>query len=70
MDLFGATAVGLLTAVGGGTFRDSILLSRQPFWVVETEYLYIAITGAAVTFFAWPLCVVGPGSGLLFRVPM
>lgn len=36
-DLFGAFAVGLATAVGGGTLRD-LLLRVQPFWTTNAVY--------------------------------
>ncbi|MCD8265751.1 MAG: trimeric intracellular cation channel family protein [Prevotellaceae bacterium] len=36
-DLFGAFAVGLATAVGGGTIRD-LLLRVQPFWTTNAVY--------------------------------
>jgi uncharacterized membrane protein YeiH len=55
LDVFGVTMVGTITATGGGTFRDAIFLRKQPFWVEETEYLWIAITTAVATFFAWPI---------------
>ena len=54
MDLLGATAIGTITAIGGGTVRDAIILHKQPFWVEETEYFYMAAFVAALTFFAWP----------------
>ena len=31
-DLLGTLAVGTITAVGGGTIRDTIVLHKQPFW--------------------------------------
>ena len=37
-DWFGAYAVGLVTAVGGGTIRD-ILLNATPFWMQQPSYL-------------------------------
>ena len=33
MDALGCTVVGTVTAIGGGTFRDAIILSQRPFWV-------------------------------------
>ena len=56
MDLLGAVAVGTITAVGGGTLRDVVVLRARPFWSDgETEYLYLAAGAAALTFFAFPL---------------
>lgn len=59
MDLLGATAIGTITAVGGGTVRDAIILHKQPFWVEEAEYFYMAAAVAAATFFAWPQMPAG-----------
>lgn len=50
MDLLGATLVGTVTAIGGGTIRDALILSRRPFWTVEPEYVYLALATAASTF--------------------
>ena len=57
MDLLGAVAVGTVTAVGGGTVRDVVILGRTPFWSGdggETEYLWIAFLGAVGAFFLYP----------------
>lgn len=50
MDLLGATMVGTITAVGGGTIRDAVILNSKPFWTSEPEYLYLAMAVAALTF--------------------
>ena len=55
LDVFGASVVGTITAIGGGTVRDSIILHKQPFWVNEVEYLYMAFFAAFLSFLAWPL---------------
>lgn len=55
LDLLGTTLVGGIVGLGGGTIRDVFILSRAPFWVEETEYLWMCFASAAVTFFAWPL---------------
>lgn len=44
-DWFGAYAVGLVTAIGGGTVRD-LLLNTTPFWMVNGWYL--AVTGLSL----------------------
>lgn len=54
MDAFGAVAIGTVTAVGGGTIRDAIILRKTPFWTCETEYLYGCILAAGGTFWMWP----------------
>jgi Glycine transporter len=54
MDLLGALFVGTVTAVGGGTIRDAVVLSKRPFWTDETEYLYMSLAAAGATFALWP----------------
>lgn len=47
-DLFGAFIVGMVTAVGGGTLRDT-MLGISPFWMTQWEYF--AITALALLLF-------------------
>lgn len=55
MDWFGAMTLGTITAVGGGTIRDAILLRKRPFWADgETEYLFLSFAAALVAFFLYP----------------
>ena len=55
MDVLGATVVGTITAVGGGTIRDVLLgRGRRAFWMEEPEYLWICVVSAAGAFLAWP----------------
>ena len=44
-DWFGASVIGLITAVGGGTLRD-VLMRVEPFWM--TDPFYIVTTGLAI----------------------
>ncbi len=44
-DLFGAYIVGLVTAIGGGTFRD-LLLGIDVFWM--QTWFYLGVTGVAL----------------------
>ena len=44
-DWFGASVIGVITAVGGGTLRD-MLMRQEPFWM--SDPFYIATTGLAV----------------------
>ena len=46
-DWFGAYAVGLVTAIGGGTLRD-VLLNATPFWMINGSYL--TVTAIALIF--------------------
>lgn len=55
-DWFGAYVVGFTTAIGGGTMRD-LMLSKTPFWMLDSSYLI-------VTAFAM-LIVVGFGHYLI-----
>lgn len=55
MDLLGCAAVGTITAVGGGTIRDAVFLSKSPFWTDEVEYLALCVATALGTFMLWPL---------------
>lgn len=44
-DWFGAYAVGLVTAIGGGTLRD-LMLNTTPFWMLNGWYL--GVTGLSL----------------------
>ena len=51
LDLFGATVLGVVTAVGGGTLRD-LLVGRVPvFWVEDTTFLLVAVPVAIASYF-------------------
>jgi len=54
LDVFGCSMVAMITAVGGGTIRDAVFLSRRPFWTSETEYIWMTVVTGFLTFFAWP----------------
>lgn len=54
MDLLGATLIGTVTAIGGGTVRDAVILHKQPFWVGEVEYFLLAAACAGLAFALWP----------------
>ncbi|MFZ5508508.1 MAG: trimeric intracellular cation channel family protein [Pseudomonadota bacterium] len=51
MDLVGATIVGLVAALGGGTLRD-LLLDRHVFWIGDQAYLFCGMGAVLVTFLA------------------
>lgn len=42
-----AVFFGLITAVGGGTIRDT-LHRRKPFWIVKPEYVVISVMSAII----------------------
>jgi uncharacterized membrane protein YeiH len=51
LDALGGTVLGTVTALGGGTIRDVII--RAPvFWLVDTNYLLVAVIASLVAFFA------------------
>ncbi len=49
-DLFGATVLGLITCIGGGTIRD-IILDVPVFWSTELDYIWIGTIASIITFF-------------------
>lgn len=49
LDVVGALALGMVTALGGGTVRDLIIAAR-PFWIVDSNYLWAAAGGALLAF--------------------
>jgi len=51
-DLLGCVSVGTITALGGGTLRDALILRVEPFWVEEWEYLVLSGLAAGAVFFA------------------
>ena len=50
IDLFGAVVLGLITAIGGGTLRDTIL-EVPVFWSIDQNYLWVSITASVVAFY-------------------
>ncbi len=51
LDVFGGVVLALVTAVGGGTFRDVVLGIRPVFWVADSNYVWVASVTALATFF-------------------
>ncbi|RHY36324.1 hypothetical protein DYB38_004022 [Aphanomyces astaci] len=52
-DLNGCILIGTVTAVGGGTLRDALVLNTSPSWVDEWEYLVISAVSATVAVYVW-----------------
>ena len=48
---FGCILAGSITAVGGGTIRDVIILRRIPFWFAEKEYLVLCVIFAGLALY-------------------
>jgi len=55
LDLFGATFLAFVTAVGGGTVRDLLIGSSPVGWILDASYLYAIIAGVAITFLFTPI---------------
>jgi len=50
IDLFGASVMGIITAVGGGTIRD-ITLGVPVFWADEQYYIWVALIFSVIAFY-------------------
>ncbi len=50
LDPFGATVLGLVTAVGGGTVRDLLLGLTPVFWIEDARFLATAIPASLVSY--------------------
>ena len=64
MDIFGVIVLGLVTALGGGTLRDTLLDSGPVFWVDDPVYLLVAVVLSLLTFIAVRAITI-PWRGLL-----
>jgi uncharacterized membrane protein YeiH len=64
MDVFGAIVLGLVTALGGGTLRDTLLDTGPVFWIGDTVYLLVATASSLLTFVVVRVISV-PWRGLL-----
>lgn len=49
LDLFGATFIGFITAIGGGTIRDLLLGNTPVTWVIGMEYFILILTSITFT---------------------
>jgi uncharacterized membrane protein YeiH len=50
LNVFGVVLLGVITAVGGGTFRDLIIGRTPLFYLKDPNYLLIAVVGGLATF--------------------
>ena len=50
LTLFGVVFLGIITAFGGGTVRDLIINRTPLFYLVDPNYLFIAISGSVIVF--------------------
>lgn len=51
LNVFGVVFLGIITAVGGGTFRDLIIGRTPLFYLRDHNYLLIAVLGSLATYF-------------------
>ncbi|WP_227718141.1 trimeric intracellular cation channel family protein [Microbulbifer sp. Q7] len=58
IDLFGATVMGVITAIGGGTIRD-VILDVPVFWASDLNYIWVAIFASMLAFLANKLMTHG-----------
>jgi uncharacterized membrane protein YeiH len=50
-DLVGATIIGLVTAIGGGTLRDVLIGETPVGWMKDLNYLYIILAALPLCFY-------------------
>jgi uncharacterized membrane protein YeiH len=50
MDVFGASVVGFVTAIGGGTVRDLLLNSHPITWMADMTYPMVILAAVPFTF--------------------
>jgi uncharacterized membrane protein YeiH len=51
LHLFGAIFLGIVTALGGGTIRDSIINRTPLFYLKDQNYLLLAVAASLLTYF-------------------
>jgi uncharacterized membrane protein YeiH len=65
-DLFGASFLGFVTAIGGGTLRDITLGSYPLVWIGDINFLYAIIAGVVTAYFFFRYLVRFRRTFLLF----
>jgi uncharacterized membrane protein YeiH len=50
IDLFGASVLAIITAVGGGTLRD-VIINAPVFWGSSEWYIWVALGSAIIAFY-------------------
>jgi uncharacterized membrane protein YeiH len=51
LNIFGVIFLGVITSVGGGTFRDLIIGRIPLFYLKDSNYLLIAVLGGVIVYF-------------------
>lgn len=54
MDIFGLIVLAVVTAIGGGTMRDT-MLGQQPFWFRDANYILLSLLAAVSVFLLFRL---------------
>jgi len=49
-DVVGATIIGAVTAVGGGTLRDLMIGETPVAWMRDTNYLWVVLSAVALSY--------------------
>ncbi|GHA58786.1 membrane protein [Amylibacter ulvae] len=65
-DLFGATFLAVITAVGGGTIRDILIGATPVFWLRDITYLCTAVPVGIITYLM--VARMQGGQGQRFRL--
>ncbi len=50
LDLFGASFIGFITAIGGGTIRDLLMGNTPVTWISTSDYFFLIFSGIIFTF--------------------
>lgn len=60
MNVVGATLVGCISAMGGGTVNNIMMGNTKGgvFWMRDPRFLYVTIAASVITFYLWPQCEV------------
>lgn len=51
LNILGAIFLGVITAIGGGTFRDLIINRLPLFYLEDSNYFIVAILGSVIVYF-------------------
>lgn len=66
LDIFGASVIGFVTAVGGGTIRDLLIGSTPVGWMKDLTYLYCIGAGVLIAWFFKPWVLLARRTLFLF----
>lgn len=49
-DVVGASVIGFVTALGGGTLRDMMMGQTPVFWMKDTSYIYLILAALCISY--------------------